>query len=106
LFLLLTPKPRGFNLLEAYRRAWALERFRRLRAARGLAVFPIIAGIADIVQNSASIVLLESVAARTDALVLAAFIAVITKWLFIVLTFWVGLYAFIVQWMAKHRRRA
>ena len=106
LFLLLTPKPRGFNLLAAYRRAWALERFRRLRAARGLSIFPIIGGLADIVENGVTIFLISNPPMRTDPLVLLAFVATIVKWIFLILTFWVAIYAMAVQWLAKHKQEA
>lgn len=106
LFLLMTPKPRGFNLLESYRRAWALDRFRKLRAARGLAAFPIVAGLADLVENGATIFLLGGEANRTDPLVFLAFCATLAKWAFIILSIGVGVYAMLVQWLAKHSRRA
>lgn len=106
LFMLLTPKPRGFNLLAAYRRAWALERFRRLRSARGLAVFPIIGGLADLVENGVTIFLMGNESARTDPMVLLGFCAAMTKWVFIILTGFVAIYAMIVQWLAKHKRNA
>jgi hypothetical protein len=106
LSLLLTPKPTGLNLLPAYRRAWGLERFRRLRRVHGLRAFPIIAGAADLSENVATLVILNSGAGASDSMVGVAFICTLAKWFFLAATVIAGIYALLVQYMAKRGRRS
>lgn len=105
LSLLLTPKPTGLNLLPAYRRAWGLERFRRLRRYHGLRVFPIVAGAADLTENIVTLFLLSPDTIHNDSLVILSFITTLVKWFFLAATIIAGIYAILVQYMAKRGRR-
>jgi hypothetical protein len=103
--LLLTPKPAGLNLLPAYRRAWALESFRRLRRFRNLRFLPVIAGAADLTENVMTLYLLSPDTLHTDTMVLACLVCTLVKWFFLAGSVIAGVYALLVQYMAKHGRR-
>ncbi len=103
--LLMTPKPSGLNLLPAYRRAWALERFRRLRRFIHLRTFPIVAGAMDLAENIITLVLLSPDGAKSDILVMVSFICTLIKWFCLAASIIAGLYALVVQYLAKRGRK-
>jgi len=105
MYLLLTPKPRGFERLAVAHRVNLMYSYRRLRTRRGLRFLPIIAGVCDLAENLLEISLLNGLLQPLEPFTLLSSIASCGKFLFIFLSLIVGLWTLLRRFSSRHFNR-